>query len=299
MRSHKTGKICDGLYYLGRKETGVYWLEGNGSAIIISGGMSYIAPDVVEQIKEFQLDEDKLKGLLILHAHFDHVGIIPFLTRKYPQMTVYGSERAWEILVSPKAVETVNQFSRLVAEQNGNLDVLSRYDVDWPLGLTGETVGEGGRISLGDRDIQVLSTPGHSSCSVTAYADWIKAVFPSDGGGIPFEDIIVSAGNSNFTQYQASLERLAGLDVHYVCADHFGYVYGEEAAGYMARSVAQAKSDRVELEDCFRREGDVDRAAKLYTETFFGEHPDYFLSPEIYVGVCRQIMRHIAKCLEG
>ncbi len=286
------------MYYLGRKETGVYWLEGNDSAFIISGGMSYIAPDVVQQIKEFQLDEDKLKGLLILHAHFDHVGIIPFLKRLYPQMTVYGSERAWQILASAKAVETINQFSRIVSEQMGTLDILTSHDLDWPLGLTGKPVREGQRISLGDRDMQILSTPGHSSCSVTAYADGIKALFPSDGGGIPFNDMIVSAGNSNFTQYQASLERLAQLDVQYVCADHFGYVYGEEAVGYMARSVAAAKSDRAKLEECFRREGDVDRAAKLYTETFFGENPDYFLSSEIYVGVCRQTMRHIAKCLE-
>ena len=114
MRAHKTGKICDGLWYLGRKESGVYWLEGNDSSIIISGGMNDIAPDVVHQIEDFDLDEDKIKGVLILHAHFDHIGIIPFLTRRYPHITVYGSERAWEILADPKAVDTINKFNALM-----------------------------------------------------------------------------------------------------------------------------------------------------------------------------------------
>lgn len=287
------------MWYLGHRESGVYWLEGNDSSIIISGGMNYIAPDVVQQIEDFDLDEEKIKGVLILHAHFDHIGIIPFLTRRHPQITVYGSERAWEILANPKAVDTINQFSRIIAEQMGALEVLTRHDLDWPLGLTGEVVRDGQRISLGDRDVQILSTPGHSSCSVSGYVSGLKALFPSDGGGIPYRSTIVSAGNSNFTQYQASLERLAQLDVRYVCADHFGYVFGEEAAEYMKQSILAAKSDRAEMEEWYRREGDVDRAARLYTESFFKGNPDYFLTPQIYEGVCRQTMRHIATCLEG
>lgn len=287
------------MWYLGRKESGVYWLEGTDSAIVISGGTSYIAPDVVRQIREFRLDEEKLNGLLILHAHFDHIGIIPFLKRRYPHMTVYGSGRAWEILGTPKNVETINQFSRIVAERMGTLDVLKRHDLDWPVGLTGEVVNDGQRISLGDRDVQILFTPGHSSCSLTAYAPDIMALFPSDGGGIPYKDTIVCAGNSNYTQYQASLKKLAQLDVRYVCADHFGYVYGEEATGYMAQSIAAAKSERAMLEECYKRECDVARAARSYTETFFRDNHDYFLSPDIYEGVCRQMMRHIAKCLES
>ena len=50
MRSHDPGKVKEGLWYLGRPETGVYWIQGTERAIILSGGMSYIAPIVVKQI---------------------------------------------------------------------------------------------------------------------------------------------------------------------------------------------------------------------------------------------------------
>ena len=299
MRTREIGKICDGLWYLGRLESCVYWVEGNHAAMIISGGLSYAAPDVIAQIKEFGLPEEKLKGILILHAHFDHIGIIPLLKKTYPQMTVYGSERAWEILTSPKAIETINLFSRIAAERVGTLHELERDDLDWDLGDAGAVVRDGESIDLGGMEVQVLYTPGHSSCSVSAYVPQLKALFPSDGGGIPYEDIIVSAGNSDYTKYQASLERLAQLDVRYMCADHFGYVQGEEAAGYIRVSATAAQAERERLEDCYRIERDIDKAAKRYTDLFFEENPQYFLAPEIYLGVSRQMVRHIAKFLDS
>jgi len=50
----------------------------------------------------------------------------------------------------------------------------------------------------------------------------LKALFPTDGGGIPFDQTIVTSGNSNYTKYQQSLERLKDLEVDYYCADHYG-----------------------------------------------------------------------------
>src|SRR3989304_3275873 len=63
------GKICDGLWYLGRPESGVYLLEGRNGSIIISGGMSYLVPDLLHQFDEFGLKEDRIQGIIILHAH--------------------------------------------------------------------------------------------------------------------------------------------------------------------------------------------------------------------------------------
>ena len=47
MRVRKPGKVRDGLWYLGREESGVYLLEGREDAMILNGGMNYIVPDVM------------------------------------------------------------------------------------------------------------------------------------------------------------------------------------------------------------------------------------------------------------
>lgn len=299
MRVRDPGKICDRLWCLGREESRVYLLEGGDSSMIISGGVSYIVPEVLRQMEEFAIDEKRIQKLLILHAHFDHVGIVPFFKRRHPGVEIYASSRAWEILRMPKAVETINRFSRMVAARMGVEEGLSSYDLDWRDDISGRTVSDGDIIELGDLQVRIFETPGHSSCCLAAYVPALEALFPSDGAGIPFKDTIVAAGNSNYTHYQRSLERLKGLDVRFVCADHYAHIVGEEAADFISRCIEVARENRTEMEEAYLRAKDVDAAARELNDRFHARHPDYFLSPEIFEGIYRQMVRHIAQALEG
>ena len=299
MRIRKPGKVRDRLWFLGREESGVYLLEGKEGSMLISGGMSYIVPDLLCQFKDFGIDEERVTKIIILHAHFDHVGIIPFFKRRHPGIEVYASERGWEILGMEKAVRTINEFSRMVTKRMVREEVYSIYDLEWRDDVTGKTVREGDRIDLGDVGASVLEIPGHSSCSIAVYVPELKALFPTDGGGIPFAETIVPSGNSNYTKYQENLERLKSLDVEYYCADHYGYVVGAEARGFISKTIERAKEQRASIEDVYRRTGDIDEAAKELASAFYKENQDYFLAPEISLEVHRQIVRHIAGAMEG
>ena len=85
-----------------------------------------------------------------------------------------------------------------------------------------------------------------------------EALFPSDGGGIPYAEMIIPSGNSNFTQYQESLEKLKPLKVDMFCADHYGYVTGREAENYIFRSIDAARENRAMVEAIYRRTGSID-----------------------------------------
>jgi glyoxylase-like metal-dependent hydrolase (beta-lactamase superfamily II) len=297
MRSRSAGRIRDRLWYLGREETGIYLLEGETSSLIISGGMSYLAPVILRQFHDFCIDESKIRKLLILHAHFDHVGLVPFFKRRYPDLAVYASARAWEILKMPKAIETINSFSRLIAERMGLTGWLEGMELEWRDNLLGRTVSEGTTMDLGGMNIQIFETPGHSSCSISAYVPEMEALFPSDGGGIPYGETIIPSGNSNFTRYQQSLEKLKTLKGDIFCADHYGYVTGQEAECYIARSIDAAGEKRAVIEALFRRTGSIDATVNTLMEDAYTSNPDYFLAPEISAGIYRQTVRHIAAAL--
>ncbi len=300
MQSQKPGRIFDGLWYLGFPETGVYLLESDDEYMIISGGMSYIVPTVMRQLKEFGLKEDRINKALILHAHFDHIGIAPYLRRTHPEIKVYASARAFEILSNPRSINTINDFSRGVTSRMGMDDACSNYELDWTPGLKGEIVRDGDTIRVGATEVQIFETPGHSSCSVSAYVPQLRALFPSDGGGIPYKkNKIVPAANSNYTLYKESLKKLRTLQVDYMCADHFGYVYGDEAHDYMARSLEAAEEEYAMYQKIYRRTRDIEVAAREVATTFLAENPDYFLTFDIYIGICRQTMKHIARCVEA
>jgi glyoxylase-like metal-dependent hydrolase (beta-lactamase superfamily II) len=294
MRSHNAGRIGERLWYLGREETGVYLLEGDAFSMIISGGMSYLAPVVHDQMNAFGIDEKKLKKLLILHSHFDHVGLAPFFRRRDPELQVYASARAWQILQMPKGIETINASSRLVAQRMGVSGLLEGFDLEWRSDGEGRVVSDGDQIDLGGLTVQILETPGHSSCAISAYVPEISALFPSDAGGIPYKEMILPSGNSNFTQYQQSLEKLKSLKVDIFCADHYGYLTGQEAETFIGRSIEVAASYRAMVEEVYRRTSSIDTTAKALVTERYTRIPDFIIAPEIYAGVCRQIVRHIA-----
>lgn len=298
MRIREPGKIAEGLYLFGLEESCIYLLEGRNESIIINGGLNYTVPVLLDQFKKFDIDEEKITKMLILHAHFDHVGIIPFFKRRKPSIEVFASERGWEILSMPKAIKTINHFSREVATHLGRSGLYDDNNVDWGHDIQGLTVSEGDRIDLDDKEVMIYETPGHSSCSISAYVPSLKALFPSDGGGVPFRNTSVIAGNSNFTQYQNSLEKLMSLDADFVCGDHYGYVSGEEAKHFIENTSQIAREYRHAIEGAYMKTKDIDAAAKKLTEDFSNEIPGYMIPAHIYEGVIRQIVRHIAACLE-
>ncbi len=298
MRIRKAGKVLDRLWFLGREESGIYLIEGNDGSMIVSGGLSYIVSELLLQFKEFNIDQEKITKLLILHSHFDHVGIVPFFKRRNPDLEIFASSRAWKILRMSKAIDTINEYNRLTMESMGMTERCSKYDLEWRTDVSGTAVSEGHRIDLGGVELNILETPGHSSCSISAWAPEFKALFPSDGGGIPYDQTIIPPGNSNFTHFQKSLEKLKGLEVEYLCADHYGYVVGEEAGNYIHRAIELAGKRRAKMEDVYRRTRDIDAAGKELADFFFKENPDYIIRREIYEGVQRQMLRHIAKVIE-
>lgn len=296
MRVRKAGKIADHFWYLGREESGVYCLEGTDGTILINGGLAFILPDVLEQMKAFGIDAAKIRKFLILHSHFDHTGIVPHVKRTWPDIEILASSPAWKIFAMPKAVEIMNDYSRMSAQMAGAGDALGAFDFDWRDDIVGTAVGDGDSIDMGGIRVQIFDTPGHTNCSITAYEPAMKALFPSDGGGIPFGDICFPSMNTNTIQYLESLEKMKPLPVEYYCADHYGYITGNEAGGMIDLTLAEGRRRKAELEDCYRRHaGDLDAAARDITEVFYRQNPGYFIAPQILEGVFRQMLKFTGK----
>ncbi len=296
MRFRKAGKIADHLWYLGREEAGIYFLEGRESSILINGGLAYILPDVLRQMEDFGIDPRRIGKFLILHSHFDHVGVVPYFKRTYPAIEVCAAASAWKIFAMPKAIEIMNSFNRLSAKQAGAEEVLRPYDFDWRDDISGATVAGGDKIDLGGVTLSIIETPGHTNCSITAYEPGLKALFASDAGGIPFRDTTFPSMNTNMAQYLESLEKLMPLAVDYLCADHYGYITGEEAGRFIGLTLGEGRKWKAYMEELYRKHGgDVDAAAKTVNDYFYQEMPGYFIAPDILEGVFKQMFKYIAK----
>lgn len=292
------GKVTDRIILLGSLESCVYIVDGGGECMVLGGGLSYIVPGLLRQIRNFSVDEKKISKMIILHAHFDHCGTIPYFKGRWPWAKVVASARAKELLSDPEVSESIADFNRAAVVRAG----LEEQAQDLGFCFTGieveETVGEGDVISCGDLSLEVIEVPGHSTCSIALYMPEEKALFASDAAGIKYKNFFLAAGNSNFDLYQQSLEKMARYDVNAVLGEHYGGATGEDARNFLSISIEAAKKTRALIEETYRRNRDVKKSAEEVCRVFREQAPDYFLDPEILALVAGQMVKYIAKTMD-
>lgn len=103
----------------------------------------------------------KLLGILLTHAHFDHVGGIEKIIDKY-NVPVYVNEG--EVNVCEKGVEVFGD--------------ISGYPLYGPLSKVDYLISEGDVIKMGSYNIKVIETPGHTPGGVCFLID--KNLFAGD-----------------------------------------------------------------------------------------------------------------------
>ena len=178
------------LLRVGPIGTNCYILEDdqtNLAAVIDPGD----EPELIQEALEKEGVE--VRYLLLTHGHYDHTTAVPALHRVYPQADIYIHQA------------DANGAGSTLFPLAGEVDDLKLYD-------------EGDVIRLGDHEIQVLHTPGHSPGSVTLKVE--DVLFTGDtlfAGSCGRTDM----RGGSYEQIMQSLKRLGELkgDFH-VCPGH-------------------------------------------------------------------------------
>ena len=288
------GNVTERILLLGEKASCIYLLKGDGEYAILGGGMTYIVFDVIRQLQEFNIEEKKIKQMVILHSHFDHCGIVPFFKRRWPWIQITASARAKELLDKPKVIESISFLNEMLLAERGLEEKAETPDLEFGEINVDHIVGEGDVIPCGDLSMEVIETPGHSSCSIAVYVPQEKAMFASDAGGIPFGDKVFTAANSNFDKYQDSLEKMAGYEIDVYLAEHFGARTGDDGRDYLRQSINDAKETRGILEASYRKTKDVQKSTQEITDRFMEWVPDGFMPRDIIEMVIGQMLKYIA-----
>ncbi len=290
-------KITDRIFLLGRKESCIYLLKGKEEYTILGGGMVHIVPEVIEQLKRFNIEEERIKRIIILHSHFDHCSIVPFFKKRWKWATITASEKAKELLANPKVIESIEAMNQDILKKYGRQKKGETLGLSFS-GIDVEEVIKGGDVlSCGDLSMEVIDTPGHSSCSVAVYVPEEKAMFGSDAGGIPFGDDVFTAANSDFDKYQKSLNKISEYDIDIYLAEHYGVITGEDARYFLQKSISSAKETRKMLEESLLRTKDVKKSTLEITDRIMEKAPHDFLPRDVIAIVAGQMLRYISKAV--
>mgnify|MGYP000240265907 FL=1 len=290
----KPGFVTDRILFLGRKESCVYLLKGAEEFALLGGGLAYIIPDIIKQLKSFNIEEKKIKRIIILHSHFDHCGIVSYFKRRWPWVSITASARAKELLDKPEVMESISSLNQTI------LTVLGLEQQDKDIGIEfdriniDDVVKEGDILSCDDLSMNVMEVPGHSSCSIAIYVPQEKAMFASDAGGIPIGDRIFTAANSNFDKYQESLQKMARHEIEIYLAEHFGARTGSDGRYFLQKSMDAAMETRSILEASYAKTKDIKKSTTEITDTVMEWVPEGFMPKEIITMVIGQMIRFVA-----
>jgi len=292
------GKINGRITLLGAPESCFYHLDGGGESVVLGGGMAYLAPRILPQIEAFAVDVKKITKLVVLHTHFDHCGLVPYLKKVWPWMKVVASVKGASRLSDPRVTENIAAFNQMAIARAGLVEEATRLGFEFTGIEVEQTLKEGDRLVCGDVTIDFLEVPGHSSCSIAAYVPDEKALFASDAAGVYYKNFVFAAGNSNYNLYQQSLQRMATYPVEVVLLEHYGAAVGEEARTFFSKAIEAAADTRAAVEKTYRLTGDVTQTAEAITRLVLARSPDYFLDKEILAMVIGQMVKFIVKAQE-
>jgi metallo-beta-lactamase class B len=135
-------RIFDQLYFIGTKGTGVYAINSPDGIAMIDTNFDWDAKDLVLELKDFGLDPQKLKYIIVTHGHDDRYWGAKSLQEAYPQAHVFMSAADWDV----------------VAKDNSPENVKPRRDM---------VVNDGDQLKMGDATITMYITPGHTPGTIS------------------------------------------------------------------------------------------------------------------------------------
>lgn len=185
-----------------RLDCNVYLLDGGSELALIDAGSGLSPDQIVANIERNGFDMTKVKKLLLTHVHGDHGGGAYFFHKEY----------GLEVIASTEATPWLERGDKEKTSIGAAIAAgVYPEDYHYPPCPVARSVSEGDRISVGELELEVLETPGHSRghVSFALEHDGVRTLFAGDvvfaGGKVVIQNI----WDCFIGEYADSLDKLS------------------------------------------------------------------------------------------
>jgi glyoxylase-like metal-dependent hydrolase (beta-lactamase superfamily II) len=208
----------------GQRELNAVYVLASAEPCLIEAGPGADGDAVVSALEGLGIGPTDLAHIVVTHIHVDHAGGGGALLARFPRASLWVHERGAPHLVDP---------TRLLAS------TARTYGEERMRAFYGETracpadrvraVGDGDRISLGDRALEVIHTPGHASHHVALQEHSTGVLFTGEAVGsyLPWADCYRPAmppPEADVQRALASIERMRSRNPTRLLTSHFGAI---------------------------------------------------------------------------
>ncbi len=240
--------------------TSAYLLSAAEPALVETGPTTSV--DAVKAgLASLGLGPEDLAHIVVTHIHLDHAGGVGTLSMSFPRATVWVHDRGAPHLADP--TKLVDSAGRLYGRERlrelfGPVEPVSTDRL--------RPLGEGDKVELGDRRLDVMYTPGHASHHIALADSLSGAVFTGDALGIHLPDVRVlrpatPPPDVDVERGLESIERIADRTETLLLFSHFGPVSEVKELCSIASSRLRRWADIVR--EALDETDDIDRITEL------------------------------------
>jgi glyoxylase-like metal-dependent hydrolase (beta-lactamase superfamily II) len=260
---HPHGITAVDTMYVHPGHAAAHIIVDSGRAAFVDVGTNDSVPYLLAALAELGVEREAVDYLLLTHVHLDHAGGAGALLRELPQARALLHPRGALHMIDPQrliegaqAVYGAERFAQLY----GTLVPMPAARV--------HKVADGERITLGERTLELIHTPGHALHHYAVVDAAHRSLFSGDTFGISYREldsargpfIIPTTTPTQFDpqQHLASVDRMLAYQPESVYLMHFSRV------GEVARLGAQLKEQIREFVTIATRHAhDADPAAGI------------------------------------
>jgi glyoxylase-like metal-dependent hydrolase (beta-lactamase superfamily II) len=240
--------------------TSAYLLSATEPALVETGPTTSVEA-VKAGLASVGLGPEDLAHIVVTHIHLDHAGGVGTLSASFPRATVWVHDRGAPHLADP--AKLVESAGRLYGRER--LNELFGPVEPVPADRL-RRLGEGDKVDLGDRWLDVMYTPGHASHHIALADSLSGAVFTGDALGIHLPDVRVlrpatPPPDVDVERGVESIERIADRAETLLLFSHFGPVSEVKELCSIASSRLRRWADIVR--EALDETDDIDRITEL------------------------------------
>ncbi|PIU63798.1 MAG: hypothetical protein COS84_09250 [Armatimonadetes bacterium CG07_land_8_20_14_0_80_40_9] len=286
-------EIAKDIFCLQSPVFSIYLVRGEKTALL-ELGISQIIPEIIYDLENF-LGVKEIDYLISLHSHFDHLGGVTRLRKRFSQALLVASPITSEVFSSPatirlyqRTMEKINDnpLFKMVFPRSDDKVLFEKPKVDIP---TREDLV----LNLGqDKSLRVLNTPGHTACSISVLEDGSRALFVSDSTGAPLPSgKIWPTAFYSFTEYKDSISKIRALNPKVIGLGHTGKIKGEEVDKYLEKSLKETDKFIEHLKELCLSLGDEEVHRRLFAE--YGDDLTTYIQPNIFKYGNKEMLKQV------
>lgn len=255
-----------------------YLIEDSNRAAFIDTGCYLSVPTLLATLDEKNIARENVDYIILTHIHLDHAGGAGELIRHLPNAKIIVHEYGANHLINPSKLRAgvIKVYGELFFKQFlGDLIPVPTNKII--------IAKEGDIITLGNRPLNLIDTPGHARHHICIWDEKSRGIFSGDTLGVSYRELDTAQGELIFPPttpiqfdpevWKNTIAKLMQLQPKYAYLTHFNRIeFSQKSADMLIDNINQFVEIAIQMQHQPNRDKAIKQALLDYLLKIATQH---------------------------